>query len=133
MDKNNHTPSSPQPEIDLIALAGHLWKKRRFFIKCCGIATVVGFIIAFSIPKEFTTTVKLAPETTDATNKMGNLGGLAVMAGIDLSSASGQDALSPNLYPDIVHSTPFLLELFPEKVTDKEKKYTITYKRKYEK
>ena len=78
MDKNNHTPSSPQPEIDLIALAGHLWKKRRFFIKCCGIATVVGFIIAFSIPKEFTTTVKLAPETTDATNKMGNLGGLAV-------------------------------------------------------
>ena len=126
MDKNNHTPSSPQPEIDLIALAGHLWKKRRFFIKCCGIATVVGFIIAFSIPKEFTTTVKLAPETTDATNKMGNLGGLAVMAGIDLSSASGQDALSPNLYPDIVHSTPFLLELFPEKVTNKEKKYTIT-------
>ena len=126
MDKNNHTPSSPQPEIDLITLTDHLWKKRRFFIKCCGIATVVGFIIAFSIPKEFTTTVKLAPETTDATNKMGNLGGLAVMAGIDLSSASGQDALSPNLYPDIVHSTPFLLELFPEKVTDKEKKYTIT-------
>ena len=48
------------------------------------------------------------------------------MAGIDLGSASGQDALSPNLYPDIVHSTPFLLELFPEKVTDKEKKYTTT-------
>ena len=115
MDKNNHTPSSPQPEIDLITLTDHLWKKRRFFIKCCGIATVVGFIalaaylwkrkrlllkccgiavvtgliVAFSLPKEYTTTVKLAPETTDATSKMGNLGGLAVMAGIDLSSASG--------------------------------------------
>lgn len=126
MDKNNHTPSSPQSEIDLIALSGYLWKKRRFFIKCCGIATVAGLIIAFSIPKEFTTTVKLAPETTDATSKMSNLGGLAAMAGIDLGSASGQDALSPNLYPDIVHSTPFLLELFPEKVTDKEKKYTTT-------
>ena len=126
MDKNNHTPSSPQSEIDLIALSGYLWKKRRFFIICCGIATVAGLIIAFSIPKEFTTTVKLAPETTDATSKMSNLGGLAAMAGIDLGSASGQDALSPNLYPDIVHSTPFLLELFPEKVTDKEKKYTTT-------
>lgn len=87
---------------------------------------MAGLIIAFSIPKEFTTTVKLAPETTDATSKMSNLGGLAAMAGIDLGSASGQDALSPNLYPDIVHSTPFLLELFPEKVTDKEKKYTTT-------
>lgn len=57
---------------------------------------------------------------------MSNLSGLAAMAGINLNSASGQDALSPNLYPDIVHSTPFLLELFPEKVTDKENKYTIT-------
>lgn len=126
MDKNNHTSSSPLLEIDLIALAGYLWKKRRFFGKCCGIATVVGLIIAFSIPKEFSTTVKLAPETTNATGKMGSLGGLAAMAGIDIGSASGQDALSPNLYPDIVHSTPFLLELFPEKVTDKEKKYTIS-------
>lgn len=87
---------------------------------------MVGLIIAFSIPKEFTTTVKLAPELLDATSKMSNLSGLAAMAGINLNSASGQDALSPNLYPDIVHSTPFLLELFPEKVTDKENKYTIT-------
>ena len=85
MDKNNHTPSSPQPEIDLITLTDHLWKKRRFFIKCCGIATVVGFIIAFSIPKEFTTTVKLAPELLDATSKMSNLSGLAAMAGINLN------------------------------------------------
>ncbi len=126
MNKNNHIPPSPLPEIDLVALTGYLWKKRCFLLKCCGIAAVVGLIIAFSIPKEFTTTVKLAPETTDATSKMGSLGGLAAMAGIDLSSTSGQDALSPNLYPDIVHSTPFLLELFPEKVTDKKKKHTIT-------
>ena len=112
MDKNNHTPSSPQSEIDLIALSGYLWKKRRFFIKCCGIATVAGLIIAFSIPKEFTTTVKLAPETTDATSKMSNLGGLAAMAGIDLGSASGQDALSPNLYSPLMSGYNFFTSLY---------------------
>ena len=79
---------------------------------------MAGLIIAFSIPKAFTTTVKLAPETTDATSKMSNLGGLAAMAGIDLGSASGQAAMSPNLYPDIVHSTPILMEIYPEKVTN---------------
>lgn len=126
MDNNNHILSSPQQEIDLIALAAYLWKRKRLLLKYCGIAVITGLVVAFSLPKEYTTTVKLAPETTDATSKMGNLGGLAAMAGIDLGSATGQDALSPNLYPDIVHSTPFLLEIFPEKITDKEKKQTMS-------
>ena len=82
MDNNNHILSSSQQEIDLIALAAYLWKRKRLLLKCCGIAVVTGLIVAFSLPKEYTTTVKLAPETTDATSKMGNLGGLAAMAGI---------------------------------------------------
>ena len=55
-----------EQEIDLIELAQKLWKERKFLLKGCGIAVVVGLIVAFSIPKEYTTTVKLAPETQDA-------------------------------------------------------------------
>lgn len=43
------------------------------------------------------------------------------MAGINLNAAAGADAISPDLYPDVVQSTPFLLELFPVEVTDKER------------
>ena len=57
---------------------------------------------------------------------MGNLGGLAAMAGIDLNSGNSQDAISPDLYPDVVHSTPFLLELFPEEVINKKKTLSTT-------
>ncbi len=32
---------------------------------------------------------------------------------------SGGDAISPELYPDVVQSTPFLLELFPIEVETK--------------
>ena len=45
------------------------------------------------------------------------MGALAAMAGINLGSSSGQDALSPELYPDIVSSTPFLTGLFDVNVT----------------
>ena len=45
------------------------------------------------------------------------MGALAAMAGINLGSSSGQDALSPDLYPDIVSSTPFLTGLFDVNVT----------------
>ena len=51
---------------------------------------------------------------------------LAAMAGINLSSASGEDALSPELYPDIVGSTTFLLELFDVKVKDQKGKIDTT-------
>ena len=48
------------------------------------------------------------------------------MAGIDLNSGNSQDAISPDLYPDVVHSTPFLLELFPEEVINKKKTLSTT-------
>lgn len=113
-----------EQEIDLIELAQYLWKERKLLIKACGIAIIVGLVVAFSIPKEYTTTVKLAPETEDASKKMSSLGGLAAMAGINLNSSMGSDAISPDLYPDVVQSTPFLLELFPVEVTNK--KGTLT-------
>ena len=81
-----------EQEIDLIELAQKLWKERKFLLKGCGIAVVVGLIVAFSIPKEYTTTVKLAPETQDAAKKS-SLGGLAAMAGINLNAAAGAEAL----------------------------------------
>ena len=113
-------------EIDLIELAKHLWSERKFLFKCCGIAVIVGLVVAFSIPKEYSTTVKLAPETSDPSKKMGNLGGLAAMAGINLNSSSGADAISPDLYPDVVSSIPFLLELFPVQVTNENGDYSAS-------
>lgn len=118
-DGRMYPPVPEEQEIDLIELAQALWKERKFLLKMCGIAALVGLVVAFSLPKEFTTTVKLAPETEDASKKMSGLGGLAAMAGINLSASAGADAISPDLYPDVVQSTPFLLELFPVEVKDK--------------
>ena len=105
--------NSTEQEIDLIELAKQLWVARKFLLKCCGVAVVVGLIVAFSIPKEYSTSVKLAPEVSDPSKKIGSLGGLAAMAGLNLNSQIGTDAISPDLYPDVVSSIPFLLELFP--------------------
>ena len=115
-----------EQEIDLIELAKRLWGERKFLFKCCGVAIVVGLVVAFSIPKEYSTTVKLAPETSDPSKKMGNLGGLAAMAGINLGASAGSDAISPDLYPDVVQSIPFLLELFPVQVESEKGDYSST-------
>ena len=92
--QNKHTQ---EEEIDLLELALKVWAERRWILKCCGYAVIVGLVIAFSIPKEYTTSVMIAPEASD--NKGGGLSSLASLAGINLNTSSGSDAIYPDLYP----------------------------------
>lgn len=118
-NKLNTTPQQPEEqEIDLIELAQKVWASRKLVFKACGYAVLVGLVVAFSIPKEYSTSVTLAPETASKGGG-GSMGALAAMAGINLGTSSGEDALSPELYPDIVSSTPFLIDLFDINVKDK--------------
>lgn len=122
---NKTTPQPEEQEIDLIELAQKVWAGRKLVFKVCGIALLVGLVVAFSIPKEYSTSVTLAPET-GSKSSTGGMGALAAMVGINIGSSSGEDALSPELYPDIVSSTPFLLEMFDVKVTDQKGKINTT-------
>ena len=109
-----------EQEIDLLELAGKIWADRRLVLKWCGIAVVVALVVAFSIPKEYTTTVMLAPEVEGGSRSLGGLSALAGMAGINMGSGKSSDALYPDLYPDIVSSVGFTTELFNVPVKDAE-------------
>jgi len=70
-------------------------------------------VIAIFSSKEFVASTIMVPSGSDASSKLGSLGGLgglAAMAGINLNSTIGSD-LSPIVYPQIVSSLPFQLEL----------------------
>lgn len=108
-----------EKEIDLLELASKLWAQRKKVITWCVCGAILGLIIAFSIPREYTTTVKLAPEITDPKASGGNLGALASMAGLSGGATAGADAVYPQLYPDVVSSVPFVTSLFDVVVTTK--------------
>jgi uncharacterized protein involved in exopolysaccharide biosynthesis len=112
-EKNN---IAGEKEIDLLALANKIWANKKFILKALGIGLVIGLIVAFSIPKEYTTMVVLVPDGQSSGS--GTMGSLAAMAGINLGN-TGSDALaSPNLYPSVFESTPFIKGLFNMKVKD---------------
>ncbi|MBP5323069.1 MAG: chain-length determining protein [Bacteroidaceae bacterium] len=121
--------------IDILML---LWANRKLLLKACVIGGVLSIIIAFSIPKQYTSSVVLAPELSSSSGITGSIGSLASMAGIDLGGLSGtEDALYPELYPQIVESTPFLCELMDLPVETKDGKlktdlyHYLRYKQKY--
>lgn len=115
-------PEAEEQEIDLLELAAKLWKQRKKIALWGLYGAIFGLIVAFSIPREYTATIKLAPEVTDGKSASGGLGALAAMAGIGGVSGGGADAVYPQLYPDVVQSTPFAVGMFTLPVVDKEKK-----------
>lgn len=117
-EKNIIEKDSEEKEIDLMELAMKLWAQRKRIAKWCLWGAVLGLIIAFSIPREYTSSVKLAPEITDGKSGGGGLSALASMAGFSAGSSSA-DAVYPQLYPDVVGSIPFLTDLFDVKVETK--------------
>lgn len=112
-------------QTDFIDLAKKLWGEKKLILKSCGWAVLIGLLVGFSIPKEYSASVTLAPEASGGKSVSGGLSALAGMAGINLG-ASSADALSPELYPDIVKSVPFSIEMFDVKVKDKEGKLDTT-------
>lgn len=112
-------------QIDLLALAKKLWDNRKFIIKCSVIGAVIGIIIALSIPKEYTTIVVLTTESSKSTG--GGMGALASMARINLGGAGSEDVFSPELYPEVLKSTPFIQGLMKINVIDEEQDINTTF------
>ena len=98
-----------EQEIDLMEYARKLWLARKVLFKAAGIAAVLGVIIALTTPRQYTVNVTLAPESS---RSGGGLSSLASMFGVGgMSMGNDADALNVLLYPNILESTPFILDL----------------------
>lgn len=108
-----------EQEIDLMEYARKLWESRKTLLIVSGIAAVLGVVIALTTPRQYTVTVTLAPESGKSGG--GSLSGIASMLGMGgFSMGNDADALNVMLYPNIVSSTPFILDLMdtPVKTID---------------
>lgn len=135
MEENKHyTSPDHQPvsadddelQIDWMGILRQILAIRKTLYKAAGIGLILGILIALGTPKQYTVSITLSPEM--GSGKSGN--GLASMAASFLGGSVGTDspdALNATLAPDIVTSTPFLLELFDARVVSQDKKIDTTF------
>lgn len=115
-------------EIDVVALMLKVLKEWKTLLKFLSATAVLGIVVAFATPKEFTSEVILAPEiSSGGLGLSDNLADLASNFGFDLGQKSSMDAIYPELYPDVFSSTDFVLELFNVTVRTKDDNTTKTY------
>ena len=135
MEENKHytepvhqpdTEDDDELEIDWMGILRQVLAIRKTLYKAAGVGLVIGILIALGTPKQYTVSITLSPEM--GSGKSG--GGLASMAASFLGGSVGADspdALNAALAPDIVASTPFLLELFNARVISQDKRIDTTF------
>ena len=120
------TEDDDEIQIDWMGILRQLLAIRKKLYIAAAVGVVLGILIALGTPKQYTVSITLSPEM--GSNKSGS--GLASMAASFLGGSVGTDspdALNATLAPDIVSSTPFLLELFDARVVSQDKQLDTTF------
>lgn len=135
MEENKHytnpeyrpaTEDDDELQIDWMGILRQVLAIRKKLYKAAAVGVVLGILIALGPPKQYTVSITLSPEMSSG--KSGS--GLASMAASFLGGSIGSDspdALNATLAPDIVASTPFLLELFDARVVSQDKQIDTTF------
>ena len=113
-------------QIDWMGILRQVLAIRKKLYIAAAVGVVLGILIALGTPKQYTVSITLSPEM--GSGKSGS--GLASMAASFLGGSVGSDspdALNATLAPDIVASTPFLLELFDARVVSQDKQIDTTF------
>lgn len=123
-NKNYTAPTQEEEEleIDLMEYARKLWDARKLLLKVAGIAVIIGVVIALTTPKVYTVNVTLAPELGNS-RRSSSLSSIASMLGVGgMNMGAESDALNVTFYPDVVASTPFIIDLLdtPVRTLDEE-------------
>lgn len=135
MEENKHytnpeyrpaTEDDDELQIDWMGILRQVLAIRKTLYKAAGIGLIIGILIALGTPKQYTVSITLSPEM--GSSKSGS--GLASMTASFLGGSIGSDspdALNATLAPDIVASTPFLMELFDARVVSQDKQIDTTF------
>jgi LPS O-antigen subunit length determinant protein (WzzB/FepE family) len=103
-----------EDEIDLIALIKPLWESRQIVIKTIIIFTFIGLLVALFSEKEYEASTIMVPQIDNPSSQLGGLSSLASLAGFNMNMNAGVNDISPKLYPMIISSVNFQLEIMNE-------------------
>ena len=95
MQNNIQNDTQYDDEIDLRELFGVLWAGSRKIIAITAVFAFVSVIYSLSVSNQYKATVLLAPAQSDGSDlsgALGQLGGLASLAGVDIGSGDSSEA-----------------------------------------
>lgn len=105
-------------EIDIKELILPIWAVRKQILIIATICGILGGAVGFLTPATYTASSTFLPQTAQAGGGLsGSLGGLASLAGINLSAgAGGGGEIPPSMYATVLGSQPFRKRILDSKI-----------------
>lgn len=101
--------------LDYLRLVQAVFDNKRILVKFSSLGLFLGILIAFTTPREYQSSSFILLESEGEGSSLGQMGALAGLAGINISQLqSGQLALTSEVFPEVIHSRDFLLEISKE-------------------
>jgi uncharacterized protein involved in exopolysaccharide biosynthesis len=118
MTDNTPSPSNSEDEIDLRDLIIPIWSARKQILTIAIGCGILGGIVGFLTPATYTASSTFLPQTSQTGGGLsGSLGGLASLAGINLSTgAAGGGEIPPSMYATVLASEPFRKQILDAKI-----------------
>ena len=112
--------------IDLRVQFAKLWKRKKLFI-CVWITTfILACVYILPQPRTYTVDLALAPEMGGA-SATGTLSSIASSFGFNLGNSEISDAFYPELYPDLLSTNKFIVDLLYTRVQTADGAVDTTY------
>ena len=99
-----------------------LYQSRKKLLLSTIIGCIIGVIIAYSIPKAYTVTVTIAPETNNTNNGLSNISSM-----LGINNMTGEDAVNVNMIPEIIKTNPFIADMLQTKINNQNSHTCILY------
>ena len=115
--------------IDLTEIYKQLKTKKKIFFIVLPITFALSCLWIFPEPRFYKCEVTLAPEMTGE-DFGGGLSSIASQFGVNIGGANGSDAIYPTLYPDVLSSNEFIINLLGIKIKTQDNKINTDYCRR---
>ena len=110
-----------------------IWYSRRFILHLTIGFFFLGLLTAILSEKEYTASLMFIPQTGESSrSSLGNFGGIASAAGIDLGGLNSTSEITPILYPKMITNIKILQELINAPLRIENGTKVITYANYYE-
>jgi uncharacterized protein involved in exopolysaccharide biosynthesis len=103
-------------EVSLSELLNYFWERKKVFLLSIVVMVFLGSIKYFATPSSYESVATKIVEMENANpNSFGQLGSLSAFSGLNFGASSSISGISHEMYPEIIASKPFLVELVNEK------------------
>lgn len=116
-----------QKQLDFTTLVKKLWPYRKTYYIVLPTTLIVTYLLMVCIPRFYRCTVSLAPEADSGSG--GTLSSIASQFGLGdaFGKMSSNDAISAEIYPDVLASHNFIAQLMTTEITTKDGEVKCNY------